>query len=311
MNSYEQVLQFGLEVAYGTDPVLVATKAFRAYNITPSFLAGSTKDRTRAGTGSGAYPVAHLGTYQTVTFDVDLSGAGAAGTEPLWGPAAECCNLAKTVTEATSVAYEAQNFVDATAKSGTLYFNWGGTKYKLTGARGELSLVGQVADIPLGRFAMTGLFNAAATTAFPDVEATIASWIDGVELSSDNSTFSLFGASPALQSFQFNLGNQVKYTPRPNANAVRIPGRHQSGGNLVFENLPIATKDWLGIAKANTLGALSLVHGKTAGNIVEIDFGKVQLVQPTITDQDGDQYVSSQVRICRNPGGVEFKITVK
>jgi hypothetical protein len=307
----EQVLQFGLEETYGLDPELEATKAFRAYNVQLTPFAGSTADRARAGVGSGAYPVAHLGTYQTLMFDVDLAGAGAAGTEPLWGAAAECCNLAKVVTANTSVTYSTQNFVDATAKSGTAYFLWNGIKHKITGARGEPSLIYQPGSIPVLRFAMTGLFNPAADAEFPDVEATVASWVEGVEFNPDNSTFSLFGATPELQSAQFNLGNQVKYTPRVNAKQVRIPGMRQGGGNLSFKMQSVAAKDWLGIAKANTLGAAQIVHGKTAGNIVQFDAGKLQIVQPTLSDTDDETYLSSQIRITRNPGGVEFKITVK
>jgi hypothetical protein len=311
MNAGDKILQVGLEVAYGTDPVLAATKAFRAYDFNFVPLAGQTKDRTRAGTGSGAYPVAHLGTYQTITFKVDLSGSGAAGTPPLFGDALQMCNWSESIVEDTSVSYEVQEFSDAVAKSGAIYFNWGGIKHKLTGARGNTTSIWTPGDIPALQFDMAGLFNLAADAAFPDVEATIASWVEGVEFNDDNSTFSLFGVTPALQSATFNQGNQVKYTPRPNADAVRIPGLRQGGGSLAFECTTAAVKNWKDIAKANTLGACQLVHGKTAGNIVQLDYGKVQLLQPSYQDTDGDLYINSQIKLCRNPGGVEQKITVK
>jgi hypothetical protein len=307
----QSVILFGLEETYGTDPVPTATAALRVYNMKLTPFAGSLGNRDRDGTGSGAFAETHAGTYQTLTFDFDVSGGGAAGTDPLWGPIAQVCNLSKTVVVSTSVAYATQDFVDDTAKSATVYYYWGGVLHKLTGARGELGVNFTAGGIPYFSASLIGIRNQVTDAAFPDAEATAASWIEGAEMNPDNTTFSLFAVTPELQSASFNLGNQVKFTPRANAQQVRIPGRREGAGKLNFAMPAVATKNWLGIAAANTLGPMQLVHGKTAGNIVQFDGGKLQLLQPSIATQDGELFVDTSVKVCRNPGGTEFKITVK
>lgn len=303
------VLQAGLETVYGTDPTLTATAAIMASNISLTPLDGSSKDRQRAHAEFGGDPTLHVNTHQTLSFDVELAGSGAAGTAPLWGPLMQACNMTETVTADTSAVYTPVGFNHLTSKSVTIYFNQDGIKYKLTGARGTFKLALSPNDIPKISFTFTGQYNAAADVALPSVETTLDSWIDGIEVNKANTQFTLFGVSAVLNTLSIDIGSTVVFRDRPNAALVAVTGRSVTG-SIEFEQTTVAAKPWIDLGRAGTLGAMQFVHGTVAGNIVQFDSDKVQLSEPKLSATDDIVNVSANLLCTRNSGD-ELTVTVK
>ena len=78
------------------------------------------------------------------------------------------------------------------------------------------------------------------------------------------------------------------------AEFVRITDR-KPAGSVLMEAVKVADKNWWSSIQSATNGALELVHGLTAGNIVEVDAPNVQMYSPTYQDQDGILMLSAQM----------------
>ena len=296
-----------IEVTEGTDPTPTgAANAILCSNITVKPVAGSTVDRPLAFPSFGATPKVHINKNVTVQLDVEFSGAGAAGTAPAYGPLLRACGLSETLTALTSAVYAP---ISTGQESCTIYANESGTLHKLTGARGTVSLIFAKNDVPHLRFSMTGRWNVPTAVALPSLTTT--AWIDPLEVGKVNTpTFTLDGYSGVLENLQIDLGNNVVYRNRPGSESVRITGR-TGAGQISVEAPALGTKDFFAIAIANTQIALSLMHGTVAGNIVQIDAPKLQLLQPDYQDVDGIRILQANFQLNRNSGDDELVITVK
>ena len=62
---------------------------------------------------------------------------------------------------------------------------------------------------------------------------------------------------------------------------------------------------------ANTTGALQVVHGTTAGNIVQLDATLAQVLNPTYGESQGIRTLQMGLSIIPTNGDDDFKITVK
>jgi len=303
----KQVMLLGLESVYATDPALDATKAILYSNGALAPFAGSVANRQRAYASFGSSPAALVGVNRTLSFDVEMSGAGAAGTPPPYAAALRMCGLEETVTEDTKVEYAP---VSSAWESAADYFIADGLKHKLLGMRGELGMKFDANQIPIFSIAGTGLFSAATDVAFPDVAATLADFVNGLEVNKANTQFTLHGYAAPLVSLSIQLGNKVQFQDKPNASSVDITDRAVTG-TVVIEAPAVGTKDFLSIARAHTEGALQLIHGTVAGNIVQVDGGQVQLGIPTYTNVNDKLHISMPLMFNRDAGDDDILITVK
>lgn len=305
-----QVIQSKLEVTYGVDPVPDGTNGILAANIDITPVSGQVANRQKAHATFGLDPDVHTNTFQQLTFDVGAAGAGAAGSPPLYGPLLRACNMTETISAGVKVEYGLGVFNYALSRSITHYFNIGGKRYKLTGARGTWSLMAGPNGLPFYRFTFTGLFNAASDAALASVEAALASWLDEIEVNSVNTSLTFFGITPTLQNFQLDLNNTVVARDRPNAAYVAITNAGAKG-QISFEMPTIAVLDVESTAKAGTLGPIVLQHGTTGGNIIKLTCTNVQLLQPKPSIVDGIVHVQANFAFTRNAGLDDLDITVK
>src|SRR5690606_12207213 len=104
--------------------------------------------------GNSLEPIALL--HNSIGFDVQVVGGGAAGTAPAYSKLLRACALAETVDEGTDVTYAP---VSAAEESGTAYFYWSGDLHKMTGARGSVGVIIEHGQVPVLRFSnMAGLY---------------------------------------------------------------------------------------------------------------------------------------------------------
>lgn len=297
-----------IETTYNTDAAPTgAANAMLIRNATLTPIQLDTEGRVLIRPYLGNDEAVVTGSYQMLQFEVELAGGGAAGTAPKYGPLLRACGVSETTNAGVSVVYGP---VSSGFESLSIYCNYDGTNFKLTGARGSVSMALNSKSIPVLKFNFLGLYNTIADLVLPTVVLT--GWQLPVAVNKQNTpTFTLHGYSGVMQSMSLDVKNKLIYRNLVNHESIQITDRTPDG-TVSFESTDVATKDWWTTIRGVTTGALQLVHGTVAGNIVQIDAPKVQLVDPKFSDMDGIQMLDCQLRFLPgSSGNDEFTLTVK
>jgi hypothetical protein len=191
-----------------------------------------------------------------------------------------------------------------------MYYNLDGTLFKMTDAKGTVSLDITAKGIPVLKFKFIGLFVAPKDEPLP-VNVDYSGFRDPVAVNKENTpTASLHGFAGAVQSISVDMAGDVKYVNRINKEAVNMSGRTPTG-TFVMELVSLAEKDWFTTIQKGVLDALHVVHGKVAGNIVELNAPKVQLLEPSFSDSEGIAMLSTKLELQPDQGNDEFILTVR
>lgn len=281
------------EVTYGTDPTPTgALDAILTKNLQRTIYNGTRVSRDLNLPHMGNDESINVAPNVTVTFDVELAGAGSAGTAPQLDVLLRACALKSTIVADTSVTYEV---VSESFESCTLHFNYDGEVQKVVGARGTAVLNMTAGALPVLSFTLTGLYDKPTVAALP---VPTYKAIAPLPFSSYNTTtFSVHGQSVRGQSLTLDLGAQVVHRNLAGYDGVDITDRSPTG-TVVFEATTISAKDYFAAMeshnKAPVLGAINVVHGSTAGNIVTIGIPAAQLSNITETEVDGIRMFSAE-----------------
>ena len=274
------------ESTYGTDSTPAGSDAVQVRNleITPVESEVLSRDLVRTYLGNSPQLIAN--TRVLVTFEVEYSGSGTAGTAPRYGALLKACGFSETVVASTSVTYAP---VSASFDSVTIYYSTDGVRHKVTGARGTFSLNLNANQIPVINFTMTGQYNAPTDTADPTTTFTNQA---APQIFNDTNTtaFSLFGETGLpLQSCTLDLGNEVVYRELVNSDKEVSIVNRAGNGSLVIEMPTLATHDFFADAVAGTTGAMSITHGTSAGNIITLASaaGGISLGNPSYSEDQG------------------------
>lgn len=254
----------------------------------------------------GAWSMPGTRRFAKVTGSVELQGSGTAGSAPAWAPMLRACGFAQTLNAGVSAVYTPTS---AVGDSVTLRFYADGVLHAISGARGTGQLLLPRNRLPLFKFEMTGLYSQPTDTANPSMDYSVFQAPRPVD-KANTPTFSLHGSAAVLRDLELDIGNVIAVRDLPNAMDVLVADRKCSGKCSV-EAVAVATKNWFGIEQGETLGALSLIHGSTAGKIVEIAAPKVQLKSPKYENEDGIAYITMELGVTRNSGDDELVLTVR
>ena len=244
--------------------------------------------------------------YGRIEFDVELAGSGVAGTAPKFGSLLRVAGFAATINAGTSVVY---SIVEDGTESGSLYFVADRVRHIFLGGRCNVALTCAVKQIPKMRVTYVGLLGA-VTDVVTMPAATMTGWTKPVPVSKANTTLTLHGWSAVAESLSVDLGNELVPRHMIGDERVLIPDR-QSTGSAVVEARSIATIDWFARARSGTRGALSLVHGTTAGNIVEIAAPAVEIGKPTQGETNSIINYTLPLALCPSVGRDELTITIR
>lgn len=313
--SRKRVILAKTETTYGTDagPTGAANAVLvRNLDVTPLDAEIVSRDLVRPYFGN--YDQIIAATKVVVSFEVELQGSGTAGTAPAFGPLLRACGMSETVTAGTKVEYKP---VSASFESVSIYVQVQDSTasssplHKVTGCRGNVEFTLNAKALPVAKFTFTGVYNAVVDAA--NVTASYTAFKTPTAVNKQNTpTFSLFGYSGIMSEFGMNLNNEVVYRNLINSESVILTDR-KAGGTVVFEAPTTTAKDFWSVALGSTLGDMSLIHGTTAGSIVEIGAtGTVDVVNPSYTDMDGIVMLSvPYVLVPTSAGNNEFTLTIK
>lgn len=238
-------------------------------------------------------------------FDVEIAGAGAAGTVPQYGPLLRAAGFSETISAGTSVVYAP---VSAGFESLTLYVNVGGVLYRSSYGATTVGLTLNSRAIPQFKFGFTGLYTPVADSALPTVTYRD---IKPVAVNKANTPlFTLLGYPAVLSQLGLDMKNVINYRNMVNHESVRLTDR-KPDGSVRIEATKVADKDWWSGIRVGSVGPLALTHGTLAGNIVEIACPGVQMTSPAFDEDNGIQMFRSNLVVKPVNGNDELTITVK
>ncbi len=297
-----------IETTYGTDSIPTgAANAILIKNPTITPLSSTLVDRNNIKPYLGENQQLLANTHVQVNFEVELAGAGAAGTAPAYGPLLRACGLSETVTALTDVVYAP---ISDSFESITMYYNVDGVQHSITGMRGTVDLDVTAKQIPFLSFKMTGIYNGPTDVALPATTYT-AFQLPLVANNANTTGFSLFSTSGLiLNSLKLSLNNTVDFRALIGSESAQIMER-KSSGEVIFEAPSIATLDVFTKAVDTASGALALTHGTAAGNKVVIGATNITLGNVTYSDDQGVTMITAPFYAIPTSGNDELSITVE
>ncbi len=280
---------------------------------TPSAISPSIcwRDTDRASLGNTEQ--INTNPFVEVTFDVELAGAKAAGTAPAYGCLLRGSGFSETINAGTDVVYQP---VSAGYESVTLAYlrkNNAGTNqiHEIKGARGSSSFNLSKEGIPTISFKFIGFYKRPEDVAV--ITADHTAFADPLPISNAQTSLTIGAYSPIAESISFDMSSDVKARNVINQNEVVVTDRKPTGTTSV-QAPDVSTKDFFAEVESHngiTLQALQLVHGTTAGNIVQIDAPKIQLTSISEQDGDGELHYNLGLSLVPDSGDDEFILTVK
>lgn len=297
-----------IESAYGTDPSPTGSaNAILASNFSITPIESVMNDRAALLPYYGTLAKVPAGAFVKMEFNVDIAGAGALGDVPAYGPLLRACGKTQTNNGSAGIVY-APDAPGATAASVTLYFHLDGVLHKALGCVGNVAFDLAHEGLPQYKFTFTGIYSAVTDAALPTV--VLSEFVNPLPVNKVNTTFSLHSYSAILSKLSIDSGAQVEAKDYVNAaQEVRITDRKPSG-SVSIEAALVADKGWWAIARAATLGTLSVVQGQTDGNKVMIACPSVQIENPKYTDAGGVVMLEMGLVILPSGGNDEITVTV-
>ncbi len=295
-----------IETAYGTDAVPTgAANAIRMKGVTIEPMAGGEVSRDLILPYLGHQGVILTNKHVKIEGQIELAGAGAAGSVPGYGPVLRACGLAQTINAGSSVDYDP---VSSGHEGMTCYYNLDGVRHIVLGAKSNLSVDMSPQNIPYLKVSITGLLGTITDAALP--VPTFTNFMTPRIASNANTSISLHGFSVSVDKLSLDIGNRVEPRLPIGPESAEIVDR-QASGSVSIEATTLAEKNWFDIADQRTRGALSIIHGTVAGNIVEITAPAVEIGRPSYGDSQGILSYNLPLMLCSNAGNDEIKIRVR
>ena len=103
------------------------------------------------------------------------------------------------------------------------------------------------------------------------------------------------GTSYTSRGLQLDVGNSVQYTPLLGAEYIDITAREVTGA-LQLDLTAAQEATFMTSVLANTLQAVSMEHGSTAGAIVGVYMTAAQLINPNKAEANGRRLIGFDLR---------------
>jgi len=302
-----------LETTYGTDAV--PTGAANALLISnASFdVSYNNVDRTNIKGFFGSDEQLAGTRFVDLSFDVEISGSGAAGTSPACGPLLQACSMAEVITASTRVDYTP---ISTGQKSLTIYYYDDGVLHKALGCMGSVQLAMGEGERPLFRFTFAGLDGGPTATSNPSM--TLTAWKAPLVITDANtgdiklgSTYSAGaisgGTTYPSRGLNIDLGNSVAKVALLGGQSVDVTDRAVTG-SMQLELTAAQEVTMFTDVNANTLTSLSLEHGTAAGAKIIVHLPNVQRTNPKHVDYEGRIHMAFDLRGIPLTGHDELRI---
>lgn len=297
------------EVTAGVDPVPTpAANSILARGFTPQLINAEFVERNNLRGYKGNFGQLAVGVHRVFECEVELAGSGAAGTAPKWAPLLLACGFNETISAGISAAYQPVSSGEPTI---TMYGYLDGLLFKLSGAKGTVSFEFNAKGIPVMKFKFIGEYQTPTDVTMP-TGMVFTGFQQPLTVGKLNTpTFNIHGYAGGCSALGFDVANSLSYKEMINVSGVQSPDRKPTG-SATMELPSVAAANFAELTRLGTQASLQLVHGVTAGNIIQVDMPKVQFTSaPTISNDNDVAMVGLGFSINPNTGNDEMVITVK
>lgn len=246
--------------------------------------------------------------YSQLEFEVELAGSGTPGEAPAWGPLLRACGFAETIAETTDVRYLP---VSSDFEQLTLHYYLDGLFHKILDARGTVAFDLTAKGIPVMRYRFIGAYQPITDAAMPAGVDFSAFQLPKAVNKLNTPQWTLGAYTGCLQSMTFDIANELIWRSLVGCEGAEITDRKPTG-RIILELPRIADLNWPAMVLSGAGSPLSIVHGTTAGHIIQINAKASQLTNPTYSDQDKVAMLNLDMNI--NPGANgndELEVVVK
>ncbi|MBI5659880.1 MAG: hypothetical protein HZC43_10125 [Nitrosomonadales bacterium] len=250
-----------------------------------------------------------------ISFEVELSGAGTAGTAPAWGPLLQACGFALD----DQAAYVAYTPLSASFPSLTIYYCLDGVIRKALGCRGTAELDMSQGAKPALKFKFTGLAGGVAEAALPS--ATLTAFTPPVAITDPGAGDILLGCTLAAgalsggaaypsRGLSVNIGAGVQHIPLLGGESVDITDRGVTG-SVTLDLTAAQEVSFDAAIGGGQLTSLGFEFGTVAGNIIAVYAPSVQRLRPKDNDTNGRLLAEIALRMLPVSGNDELTLIVK
>ena len=296
-------------VTAGVDPVPTpAANAILVRGMTPQLINADFVDRNNIRGYKGNFGKLVVGVHRIFEFEVELAGSGAAGTAPKWAPLLLACGFSETLVAVTSATYAP---VTSGEPAVAMYAYVDGLLFKMLDSKGTVSFDLNAKQIPVMKFKFIGEYSTATDVAFPTTQV-FTGFQKPLTVGKINTpTFSMFGLAAVCENLSFDVANNLVYRDLIGASGPYSSDR-QPAGSATIELPAIAAANFGEIARLGTEGVMQVIHGTTAGNIIQIDAPKIQLTSsPSINNANEIAMLGLQFSLNPNAGNDEMIIVAR
>ena len=310
-----------VETVYGTDAAPVpATNAFVVYDWAPKPMVYDEIRRKIDRPFPGRRPKVKTRARQNHPFKVELAGSGTANVPTNWGATLlrACLFDAPVPNGVIDVAYPLGSTGDGSSLTfyGAKGNDAGGTvRMRAEGSRGNATFMFQEGDVPYIGFDLLALMSR-----IPDGTAIGAPTLPNppapIEVNTVNTTFSLGGFALLLRSFEIDLGMKTEYRSLVGQRSIIFGkgddgDRRSAGGRIVFECPDPAVRSFFEDVANRTNLAMTLTHGVTAGNIIEMTSAVLQLDEPEFSNEQNRLMCSCGFDLIPTAAGNELTLKTR
>jgi hypothetical protein len=303
------VLLVKQEVTAGVDPVPTpAANSILVRAFTPQMISAEFVERNNIRGYKGNFGSLAVGVHREFEFEVELAGSGTAGTAPKWAPLVMACGFSETLVAITTATYAPISTGDTTV---TMYGYLDGLLFKMTNCKGTVSFELNAKQIPVMKFKFLGEYSTATDATFP-TGMVFTGFTKPLTVGKVNTpTFTFHGLAAVVQSLSFDVANALVWRDLIGFQGPYSADRKPTG-SLTMELAAVAAANFGEIARLGTEGALQVIHGTVAGNIIQVDMPKTQLTSaPTISNDNEIAMLGVQFSINPNAGNDEMVIVAK
>lgn len=249
----------------------------------------------------------------TATFRIELKGSGQGTEPPDWDEVPRECGLLRS----TGVDYTQYTPVlpEQLARAASLDIRLDGVGYQISGAVGNVRIVGRVGEPMFMECTFRGKLEDVVTAATLTPSG-LDDIVPPVLLSASFATNIGGSQSHLISEIEFDMQNEIVLRPSVNEPegiyVAQIIGRNPIGSfdpELVDE----ATYNWWDhlIAKSSDTGTLTLTCGSVQGNIIEITAPAIRLLGMEPLDREGIRCLRIPFEMNASAGNDEIQIKLR
>lgn len=292
-----------IETAEGTDAApTVATDAILTRNYTPTFIESDVRTRNYDRPYFGARPSSPINLRRSSTFDIDMAGSGTATGVPAWMSVNRIAGFdAGVVTPTTGPV--TQKPISSGVPSATHWAYIDNLLMKTIGGRASMGIRVEDDEFPFFTYSFQGRAPTVIVEEATPGVPTLTAYKDPVLANTENTTFSLDGYNLALRRLELDANNDLAFRSLIGPED-RVTWRNRGWAGRILGELPdLTTKNYFSNFRPGTLIPLSLIHGKTAGNIVEVSAPRVQITGIDVAEEDGIAMLALDVALVPTDAG--------